>query len=104
MCSTRPTTDEEWAAYLRGSADPDDQSLALRLRLVERLKQRRRLNLREAQLFELLQRVNAVELDFLKAPTSYRITHDRPAWPRWHWPEELEALYHRTIRDGQQGW
>ena len=44
MSSIRPTIDEEWAAYLRVSAEPDDQSLALRLRLMERLKQRRRLN------------------------------------------------------------
>jgi hypothetical protein len=46
-----------------------------------------------AQLFELLKGINAAELDFLKAPVAYRIAHDRPCWPRWHWPRELEELY-----------
>ena len=96
-------SDAEWAEYLRTSSDPDDQSLAMRLGLVERLKERR-LNQREAQLLEVVKRMNAAELAFLKAPTAYRISADRPCWPRWHWSEEVEALYHRTIRDGQQGW
>jgi hypothetical protein len=89
-------SDQEWAAYLRGSSDPDDQSLALRLALVERLKTRQRLNQREAKLFELLKGMNKAELDFLKAPTVYKLAHDRPAWPRWHWPPDLEELFLRT--------
>jgi len=91
-----PTTDQEWAAYLAGSSDPDNYSLALRLDLVERLKLRRRLNPEETELFELLQRVNEQELAFLRSPTSYKLKHDRPCWPRWHWPAALEALFLRT--------
>jgi hypothetical protein len=90
-------TDQQWADYLLTSSDLDDQSLALRLRLVDRLKERRRLNQREAQLFELLQAMNKAELDFLKAPTAYKLAHPRPCWPRWHWPDDLQALFQRTI-------
>ena len=93
-------SDQEWCEYLSSSSDPDDASLALRLGLVERLK-KRRLNRREAQLFELLQSRNAVELAFLKQTTAYRISHDRPCWPRWHWPEELEELFCRSLKEGQ---
>jgi hypothetical protein len=68
---------------------------------VDRLKQRNRLSPTEEELFELLQRVNTVELDFLKASTAYRLEHDRPCWPRWHWPEELEELFCRSLKEGQ---
>jgi hypothetical protein len=100
-------SDTEWAEYLGTSSDPDDQSLSARLRLVQCLKAKageRVLNQREEQMLELLQGMNATELGFLRQSTSYRLRNDRPCWPRWHWSEEVEALYHRTIRDGQQGW
>jgi hypothetical protein len=98
--SAGPRTNEEWASYLSGSSDPDDQSLAIRIGLVGRLKAKRELlNRRDAQLLQLLERMNAVELYFLKQPSSYRISHARPCWPRWHWSEELEDYFHRSSED-----
>lgn len=62
-----------------------------------------RLNQREEQMLALLEGINKAELDFLKETPGYRVRNARPCWPRWHWPSELEALYHRTNGDGQ-GW
>ena len=103
MSSIRPTTDEEWAAHLRTSFDPDDQSLAMRMCLVEWLKAKEgRLNQREAHWLELLQGINAVELGFLKQSTAYQIADDRPCLPRWRWPSELEVLFCRSLKkEGQ---
>jgi hypothetical protein len=94
-------SDAEWCEYLSGSSDPDDVSLSARLRIVEYLKAKRVLNQREEHWLELLRGMNAVELGFLKQPSSYRITHSRPCSPRWHWPEELEELFCRSLKEGQ---
>ena len=94
----------QWLAYLGRSSDPDDRSLSARLRIVEYLKAKGELSQREEHWLTLLGAMNKAELEFLNQTPSYRVRNGRPCWPRWHWSEEVEALYHRTIRDGQQGW
>jgi hypothetical protein len=100
MSARPPTTDQEWAEYLRGnSSDPDDQSLAMRIGIVEYLKAKTEpLKEREEYWLALLQTINAKELKFLRATTRYRLRHERPCAPRWHWPRELEELFRQSLR------
>lgn len=97
-------SDGQWAEYLGTSSDPDDRSLCARLRIVEYLNAKEQLDQSEQSWLVRLQAVNKRELEFLKRASRYRIRHERPCWPRWHWSSELEELYHRTIGHGQQGW
>jgi hypothetical protein len=95
-----PTTDQEWAAYLSDSSDPDDQSLAARIRLLEELQAKGPpFTQRQAQFMEVANEINRRELAFLKRSSAYRISHDRPCWPRWHW---WPLLFEDGVRDQPQ--
>jgi len=83
-------TDEEIIAHFRRcSIDPDDRSLVDRVDRLAELKAQDRLSEAEERLVRMLEAANERELYFLRQNTAYRISHERPCWPRWHWPPEL---------------
>jgi hypothetical protein len=85
-------TDNELIAHLRDSSDLDDHSICVRYDILRWLKSKPERTRTEDKWVDILEKLNRPELDFLHAPSAYKIRHSRPCAPAWHWPQELWLL------------
>lgn len=95
-------TDLEIIEHLRSSSDPDDQSIVQRYAILEWLRSKPEPSRTEQKWLGILERINREELDFLHAPTAYKIEHERPCFPKWHWPQELLILGQQRHEESQR--